>query len=74
MKRFIYVLMCIAAVCLCSAEEQTDNLKELRKNFYRGSLADKIEVVQKAVVMDNSVDGIFSDALTFVKDYSSILQ
>ena len=74
MKRLIQIFMCITAVCFCSAEIQTDNLKELRKTFYGGSLTDKIETVQKAAGMDDSVNDIFSDALNFVRDYSSVLQ
>ena len=74
MKRLIQIIMCIAAVCFCSAEIQTDNLKELKKNFYSGSLTDKIATVQKAASMDDSVNDIFTDALEFVQEYSSVLQ
>ena len=73
-KKIILFLFCMTLVCLCGAEMQTDNLKELRKKFYGGSLNDKIEVVQQAVEMDDSVNAIFTDALDFVETYSSVLQ
>ena len=75
MKRKIgFISIFVAIVCLCSAEIQTGNLKELEKKFYGGSLDDKVETIQQAVEMDSSVNEIFTDALEFVESYSSILQ
>jgi len=74
MKRLIQIIMCIATVCICSAEIQTDNLKELKQTFFGGNLSDKISAVQKAAEMDDSVNEIFIDALNFVQDYSEILK
>ena len=74
MKRLFQICICIVAVCFCSAEIQTDNLKELKKSFYGGSLTDKITTLQNAAGMDDSVNDIFTEALEFVKDYSPVLQ
>ncbi|MCR4714598.1 MAG: hypothetical protein K5751_09520 [Treponemataceae bacterium] len=74
MKRLIQIIMFMATVCICSAEIQTDNLKELKTTFFGGNLSDKISAVQKAAEMDDSVNEIFSDALNFVQDYSEILK
>ena len=74
MKRFIFVILFAASVCLCGAETQTNNLTELREKFFAGSLSDKVEVIQIAVEKDDSVNQIFTDALDFVVKYSSLLQ
>ncbi len=73
-KKLCLILLFISVVCLCGAEAQNSKLKELEIKFYGGSLTDKIETVQQAVEMDGSVNGIFTDALEFVKSYSPILQ
>ena len=73
-KKLCLILLFISVVCLCGAEAQNSKLKELEIKFYGGSLTDKIETVQQAVEMDGSVNGIFTDALIFVEEYSPILQ
>ncbi|MCR4939389.1 MAG: hypothetical protein K5930_04680 [Treponemataceae bacterium] len=74
MKRFIFFILFAASVCLCGAEDQSEELTELRENFFAGSLTDKVEIIQSAIEKDASVNQIFTDALSFVVDYSSLLQ